>query len=327
MFCSKCGTQLPDGSAFCSNCGNPTAAPAAPVAPVTPVAEAPAPAPVAPVATVAPAPAPVAPVAPQPAPKKNHALVIVIVAVIAALAVLVGVLFATGVFGGDDESDRDDKDAGSSTTTTTDVVHTTRPNNTTRPVTTTRPVQTTTQAPTQAPTQTPTQIPPVSSVSYDKGSYSNGVYTNKWAELKYAPEGEWENGSDAEYTTYQNATTECGLYIKRINRDQGIYDATVSIVLENLNGISMTTEDYVKTVRNLLREQYANTGHTVDMTDPMSIGLANYYWQEFDMELNGGTLYQRMMVTEKDGYMISITITAMDSSELNRLARSLTFFM
>ena len=104
-------------------------------------------------------------------------------------------------------------------------------------------------------------------------------------------------------------------------------DATVSIVLENLNGISMTTEDYVKTVRNLLREQYANTGHTVDMTDPMSIGLANYYWQEFDMELNGGTLYQRMMVTEKDGYMISITFTAMDSSELNRLARSLTFFM
>ncbi len=23
MFCSKCGTQIPDGSAFCGNCGNP----------------------------------------------------------------------------------------------------------------------------------------------------------------------------------------------------------------------------------------------------------------------------------------------------------------
>ncbi len=38
MFCSNCGTQLPDGAAFCSNCG--TALNAAPVA-ETPVVETP----------------------------------------------------------------------------------------------------------------------------------------------------------------------------------------------------------------------------------------------------------------------------------------------
>lgn len=38
MFCSNCGTQLPDGAAFCSNCG--TALNVAPVA-ETPVAETP----------------------------------------------------------------------------------------------------------------------------------------------------------------------------------------------------------------------------------------------------------------------------------------------
>lgn len=31
MFCTNCGTQLPDGSRFCSNCGAPQAAPAQPM--------------------------------------------------------------------------------------------------------------------------------------------------------------------------------------------------------------------------------------------------------------------------------------------------------
>ena len=39
MFCSKCGTQLPDGAMFCGTCGNQiNTQPAAPVMPVEPVA-------------------------------------------------------------------------------------------------------------------------------------------------------------------------------------------------------------------------------------------------------------------------------------------------
>ena len=92
MFCTKCGNQLPDSVAFCPFCGNKLAGiPAAPVA--APVAEAPA-APVAPVA----APVVEAPAAAQPAPKKKHTLLIVIIAVVAALAVAIGGLYFTGVF-------------------------------------------------------------------------------------------------------------------------------------------------------------------------------------------------------------------------------------
>ena len=66
MFCSNCGTQLPDGAGFCSNCG--TALNAAPVE-VTPVAEtpvvvAPVETPVAEVPVEAPVAEPVAPAAP-----------------------------------------------------------------------------------------------------------------------------------------------------------------------------------------------------------------------------------------------------------------------
>ena len=69
MYCESCGNFIPDGQAFCSNCGARVASPApsAPAAPAAPVQSA---APVAmPVAPVAPAPAAVQPIqtpAPQP---------------------------------------------------------------------------------------------------------------------------------------------------------------------------------------------------------------------------------------------------------------------
>ena len=59
MFCPNCGTQNPDGTSYCSNCGAPLAANANPASAPAPVpAPAPAPIPVAPVAPVAPAPQP-----------------------------------------------------------------------------------------------------------------------------------------------------------------------------------------------------------------------------------------------------------------------------
>ena len=72
MFCSKCGTQVPDGSVSCSNCGAPLSAPNAAPAPA-PVAPAPAPvqqAPAQPVG-VAPVAVPVAPVAAAPKAPSN----------------------------------------------------------------------------------------------------------------------------------------------------------------------------------------------------------------------------------------------------------------
>ena len=129
MFCKNCGNQLPDGTAFCNNCGAaqnapapqpapvaeqpisaPAPAPVAPVAPPTPVAgqpvsaPAPQPAPVAPVASQQPAPVqpPVAPPpmaqmpqgyvpAPVPAPaKKGHKGLIIAICIVLVVAILGG---------------------------------------------------------------------------------------------------------------------------------------------------------------------------------------------------------------------------------------------
>ena len=70
MYCESCGTFIPDGQAFCSNCGTPVAAVQSAPQPVAQAAPAPAPQTVAqPVAAPAPAPqpVPVQPVYQQPA--------------------------------------------------------------------------------------------------------------------------------------------------------------------------------------------------------------------------------------------------------------------
>ena len=63
MYCESCGSFIPDGQSFCTNCGTPVSTPVAQPA----AAPAPAPAPVAaPVVAAAPAPQPVQPVYQQP---------------------------------------------------------------------------------------------------------------------------------------------------------------------------------------------------------------------------------------------------------------------
>lgn len=98
MFCPKCGNQVPDGSKFCSKCGENlvSAAPEAPVAPVPPVTPEPPVAqepPVAPVDPVTPPqPQPAKPAFVQPKKKLDKKLLIGIAAIAAVLVLLIGVI-------------------------------------------------------------------------------------------------------------------------------------------------------------------------------------------------------------------------------------------
>ena len=66
MFCEQCGSLIPDGHSFCSNCGAPVSTPAAAPSPAAAPAPAPAPVEAAPVVAAAPAPAPAPAPAAQP---------------------------------------------------------------------------------------------------------------------------------------------------------------------------------------------------------------------------------------------------------------------
>lgn len=333
MFCSKCGTQLPDGSAFCGNCGNPVAAPAAPVAPVAPVAEVPAqpvyeapvaPAPVAPVAVetpaapVAPAPVYQQPVAPAPvyqqpvapAPKKKgNATLIAIIAVVAVLAIVAGVLFATGAFDSDSGDKDDDKDTGSSTTTTVDGDGGTtttvggdinQPNGGT---------------PVLPPNNNTTTQPPADSVAFSLGTVDGGYYTNRFAGLRLPISSNWVDQGSGQ--------GNIGLYMQSQAEDE-----LVQIMFIDRADSGLTETTYLEQFCDALETQYAELGLTIRFDYPATLTVAGHYGVGVTAVLTAGSdrLYEGIFVYAVDDYLVVLNITTLAEEGVGNIMNSFTAY-
>ncbi|MBO4583828.1 MAG: zinc ribbon domain-containing protein [Clostridia bacterium] len=98
-FCVNCGTQLPDGTAFCTNCGTQLPVTAAPQPEPQPVQQ---PAPqYQPQQQYYQQPQGYYPPAPAPAKKSGKKWLWAVIALVVAAGIAVGILFLTGVLGGD----------------------------------------------------------------------------------------------------------------------------------------------------------------------------------------------------------------------------------
>ena len=218
MFCKNCGSQLPDGTAFCGNCGAAQNAPApAPVAEQpTPVAASvdvpapaasPAPAPAAPyvdptvmveqpvsIPTTFPVAAPV-PMAsqecspnpipqPQPAKKKGHKgliITLIIVIIVAGLGVTGWFLYDNGTF--------DDWFGGSTSSSQEEKEEESKDGSSSdNSSASSDPNSTASEEGVNSESNQGTPVtPPTTSIVYtfEQGLTVNNVYVNNWANLKF----------------------------------------------------------------------------------------------------------------------------------------------
>ena len=152
--------------------------------------------------------------------------------------------------------------------------------------------------------------------TYNAGYIDYNYYMNDWANLCCAINNGWEQGTEEEYATYENSTTDCGLYIKRFNDATGAYDL-INIVYEYMQGADYTADDYMELFTSNMKSTYASMGYTVEATVPVNLWHEGRNWVDCTISLPQTALYQRYLVAEQDGYMISVIFTTKDSAALD----------
>ena len=152
--------------------------------------------------------------------------------------------------------------------------------------------------------------------AYNVGYIDYNDYVNHWANLCCTINNGWEQGTEEDYATYENSTTECGLYIKRFNDATGAYDL-INIVYEYMQGADYTATDYMTLFTYNLKSTYDSMGYTVEATDPVELRHEGRVWIDCTISLPQTALYQRYLVAEQDGYMIIVIFTTKDSAQLD----------
>lgn len=303
-YCKACGAQVPNDARFCQNCGGsefnvindeiPVVAPT--VAPTS--APAPAPAPVQnqnwqqPVQP-APSPAWQQPAPVQPKKKKTGLIIGIIVAVV---AFILGFVLVIGLFADDSGSSDFDSDSGYNDNYD-------------------REEKTTEESPSEYYEEP---------VSYTKGTFDGYTYSNEWAGFTIDLPSGYTAFSDSEMAQFENYTTDYGFYFTANDTSGVIYAA-----YENLNGADYDEYDYMDILMSLLESQ-SGAGATFDTTGYAT--TTEYVAGEYYVasSITGYNAYsdfvQRFYLREVDGYMVCITIIAIDDATADELINSIEMY-
>ena len=146
-------------------------------------------------------------------------------------------------------------------------------------------------------------------VEYTKGSISNNVYTNEWANIKFELDNTtWKQGSTADYQSYESATTDCGL-IAGISSE----GRQLAIIFEENPGNAATVNVYLDNVKKGMQ----SVGLTYVFSDyyEKTIAGKKYVGMDATLAQSGVTVYQTFFATLYDGRFISFVGTSVTGKD------------
>ncbi len=155
-------------------------------------------------------------------------------------------------------------------------------------------------------------------IEYTKGTIENNVYTNEWANIKFELDDTWKKGSDAEFKSYENENTECGLIAGAATEGRQL-----AIAFEK-NPLNLYDEKaYLDNVKKGMNA--AVTGYTFGEYYTKSIAGTDFMGMDVTLKQSGVTVYQAMFTKIHDGKFISIVVTSLvGKEEINSVLNKIT---
>ena len=154
--------------------------------------------------------------------------------------------------------------------------------------------------------------------NYTKGTIENNVYTNEWADMKFELDDTWKKGSDAEFKSYENENTECGLIAGIATEGRQL-----AIAFEK-NPLNLYDEN--KYLDNIKKDMnVAVSGYSFGEYYTKSIAGKDYLGVDVSLTQGSVTVYQSFFTKLHDGKFISIVVTSLvGKEEINSVLNKLT---
>lgn len=139
--------------------------------------------------------------------------------------------------------------------------------------------------------------------NYTKGTIENNVYTNEWADMKFELDDTWKQGSDAEFKSYENENTDCGLIAGIATEGRQL-----AIAFEK-NPLGLYDEEsYLNNVKKGMNE--AVSGYSFGEYYTKSIAGKDFLGVDVSLTQGSVTFYQSFFTKLHDGKFISIAVTS-----------------
>ena len=157
-----------------------------------------------------------------------------------------------------------------------------------------------------------------SGVEYTKGTIENNVYTNEWANLKFELDDTWKKGSDADFQSYENENTDCGLIAGLATEGRQL-----AIAFEK-NPLNLYDENaYLDNVKKGMTSSVS--GYTFGEYYKKTIAGQEFTGVDITLSQSGVNVYQAMFTRIHDGKFISIVVTSITGKdEINTVLSKIT---